>query len=155
MPVDLDIASNYNESMISNFSEDFSKPLQLSTYINSGTEGVKEEAFIAYKSNLRDLALSVPPKHCDVCGKSIKDVKMENRGTALHIDWVKLYFPFLLSLYLDIYTIALYHFRKKSTSTAHGAPMSCCCRCISCANSDPKSLLMQREICNLHQQSYS
>ena len=90
MPLDLDIASNCDESMNSNFSADFSKASQLSACVKSGTEGVKEEAFIAYRSNLRDLALSVPPKHCG-CGMSIKDVKMESRGTALHIDWVKFY----------------------------------------------------------------
>lgn len=90
MPVDLDIASNYDESVISNFSADCSnKPSQLSTCIESGTGGVKEEAVIAYKSNLRDLALSIPPKHCNNCGRSITDVKMENRGTALLIEWVK------------------------------------------------------------------
>lgn len=83
---DLDLEKSTDDEP--SFRIDTGNPVQLFRFVGSGTEATKEEAFIAYKSSLEDLALSRPPKKCMHCRKVVKDMKTTQKGSALHIQWV-------------------------------------------------------------------
>ena len=60
--------------------------------IKSGADAVKEEAFILYKSCLKQLASCGQPIICESCKKEVTNVVTQNRGTALYVEWVCFYY---------------------------------------------------------------
>ena len=63
-------------------------------------EFLKDQCFVAYSAELRELAKMKPPSRCNVCESAVV-LEAHSRGTALSLNWVSVWYRSLKTLVVN------------------------------------------------------